>query len=268
MDYWKNKTVVVTGGSQGLGSVIARAFADAGSRLVLAALDDPQLTASTQALRDAGTDVIGVPTDITRQSDVDQLVRQSHQQFGRVDVLVNCAGRSARGSVLETTPEQFQALLDLNFLAMVRCTQAFGADLIESKGHIINIGSLAAKSASRHLGGYAASKFPVAAYSQQLRLELNARGVHVLLVCPGPIARTDAGRRYDDQAAELPASARQPGAGVRLKGIPPEKLVAAILRACERRRPELVMPGRARWLFALAQLSPTLGDWILTKMTR
>ncbi len=268
MGYWKNKTVVVTGGSQGLGLAIARALARAGSRLVLAALPDPPLQASTEALAAAGAEVIGVPTDITRQVDVDALVDQTHQRLGRVDMLVNCAGRSARGQVLDTTPEQFQQLLDLNFLALVRCTRAFGSDLIQARGHIVNIGSLAAKSASRHLGGYAASKFPVAAYSQQLRLELKPRGVHVLLVCPGPIARPDAGQRYDDQADDLPESARRPGGGVRLKGIPPDKLAAAILRSCQRRQPELILPGRARLLFALAQLSPTLGDWILTKMTR
>jgi uncharacterized protein len=80
-------------------------------------------------------------------------------------------------------------------------------------------------------------------------------------------ARPDAGQRYDDQASQLPEAARKPGGGVKLKGIPPEKLVAKILRYCERRKPELIMPARARLLFALAQLSPTLGDWIVTKMT-
>jgi uncharacterized protein len=267
MGYWKDKTVVVTGGSQGLGLAISRAFAAGGSRLVLAALPDPQLEASAEALRAAGGEAIGIPTDITRQADVDALVEQTRQRFGRADVLVNCAGRSSRGNVLDTTPEQFQQLLDLNFLAMARCTRAFGADLIESRGHIVNIGSLAAKSASRHMGAYPASKFPVAAYSQQLRLELNPLGVHVLLVCPGPLARPDAGQRYDDQASQLPEAARKPGGGVKLKGIPPEKLVAKILYYCERRKPELIMPARARLLFALAQLSPTLGDWIVTKMT-
>ena len=268
MDYWKHKTVVVTGGSQGLGRAIAQAFAHAGARLVLAALPDPQLPASTAAMQTTGAEVLGVPTDITRPADVEQLVEQTHQHFGPIDVLVNCAGRSARGHVLETTPEQFQQLLDLNFLALVRCTRAFSADLLATRGHLINIGSLAAKSASRHLGAYAASKFPVAAYSQQLRLELNSQGLHVLLVCPGPLARPDAGQRYDAQTSDLPAAARQPGGGVRLKGLPPEKLAAAILQACQRRQPELILPRRARLLFAIAQLAPTLGDWILTRMTR
>jgi short-subunit dehydrogenase len=139
--------------------------------------------------------------------------------------------------------------------------------LIANRGHLVNIGSLSAKTASRFLGAYPASKFPVAAYSQQLRLELAPQGVHVLLVCPGPLAREDAGRRYDAQAADLPDTARRPGGGVKLKGISPPRLARKIVQYCQRRRPELVMPARARVLFALAQLSPTLGDWILKKMT-
>jgi short-subunit dehydrogenase len=267
MTYWEDKVVVVTGGSQGLGLAIARAFAASGSRLVLAALPDPQLEASVERLRTTGAKAIGVPADITQQAQVESLVEQTVARYERVDVLVNCAGRSVRGAILETTTEEFLQLLELNFLAMTRCTRAFGPALIQSRGHIVNIGSLAAKSASRYLGAYPASKFPVAAYSQQLRLELNPLGVHVLLVCPGPIARPDAGQRYDDQSADLPDAARKPGGGVKLKGIPPEKLVARILQYCERRKPELVMPAKARLLFALAQLSPRLGDWILTKMT-
>jgi short-subunit dehydrogenase len=168
---------------------------------------------------------------------------------------------------LAATPEQFRDLLELNFLAAVRCTRAASPHLIASRGHLVLIGSLAAKTASRYLGAYPASKFPVAAYAQQLRYELNPQGVHVLLVCPGPIARADAGRRYDEQAGGLPASARKPGGGVKLKGLSQERLVATILQYCERRKPELVMPAKSRLLFAVAQLSPRLGDWIITRMT-
>jgi len=126
---------------------------------------------------------------------------------------------------------------------------------------------LASKSAARFLGGYPATKFAVAAYSQQLRLELAEDGVHVLLVCPGPIARPDAGARYDDVAHDLPAAARQPGGGVKVRGLDPDDLARRILHACQRRSPELVVPARARWLFAIQQLWPRLGDWILRRKT-
>lgn len=267
MSYWTDKVALVTGGSSGLGRAIGETLAAGGARVALAAIDAQQVAEVAQALTATGREAVGFHTDITQQEQVETLVRDTVARFGRIDALFNCAGRSTRGEILATTPEQFQSLWELNFLAMVRCTRAAAPHLIESRGHIVNIGSLAAKTVSRFLGAYPVSKFPVAAYSHQLRLELNPLGVHVLLVCPGPIARPDAGRRYDDQAAHLPESARKPGGGVKLKGIPPEKLVARILQYCESRRPELVMPAKSRLLFAISQLSPRLGDWIIRRMT-
>jgi len=180
-------------------------------------------------------------------------------------VLVNNAGRSMRGAVLDTTPDQFRELMELNLIALVRCTRAAMGHLLSVRGHVVNIGSLAAKSAARWVGAYPATKFAVAAYSQQLRLELGPQGLHVLLVCPGPVERKDA-RLYPLEGLEnIPERARAPGAGVRVPAIAPQKLAAAILSACERRRPELVLPAKARWLFAVSQLWPALGDWIVRR---
>ena len=101
----------------------------------------------------------------------------------------------------------------------------------------------------------------------QLRLELGPEGLHVLLVCPGPIARDDP-RLYPLEGAEaIPEQARKPGAGVKVGAIPPERLTRAILRACQHRKPEIVMPGKARLLFAISQLFPKLGDWIVLRKT-
>jgi short-subunit dehydrogenase len=172
-----------------------------------------------------------------------------------------------RGKVADTTPEQFRDLMELNLLALVRCTRAALPELLKNRGHVVNIGSLAAKAASRWVGAYPASKHAVAAYSQQLRLELGPEGLHVLLVCPGPVARKDP-RLYPLAGLEdLPERARRPGAGVKTSAIDPARLARLVLRACERRKPELVVPGRARLLFALSQLSPRLGDWLVLKFT-
>ena len=252
MGYWQDKTVLVTGGSSGLGRVIAEGFADA----VRQAADE---------MRSAGRNVLGIPADITKQPDVDRLMAETVNRFGRLDVLVNNAGRSMRGKVLDTTPEQFRDLMELNLIALVRCTRAAVPHLLHERGHVVNIGSLAAKSAARWVGAYPATKFAVAAYSQQLRLELGPQGLHVLLVCPGPIERKDA-RLYPLAGLEdVPESARRPGAGVRVRATSPQRLAGAILRACERRRPELVIPGKARLLFAISQLWPSLGDWIVRR---
>jgi NAD(P)-dependent dehydrogenase (short-subunit alcohol dehydrogenase family) len=265
MAFWKDKTVLVTGGSSGLGRVIAEAFAAAGAKVVIAALEADAVARAAEEMRAAAHDALGVHADITRQADVDRLFAEALARFGRLDVLVNNAGRSMRGAVLDTTPEQFRDLMELNLIALVRCTRAAIPHLLEHRGHVVNIGSLAAKSAARWVGAYPATKFAVAAYSQQLRLELGPQGLHVLLVCPGPIERKDA-RLYPLEGLEnIPQRARTPGAGVRVSAVPPQKLAAAILSACERRRAEIVLPGKARWLFALSQLWPTLGDWIVRR---
>ena len=268
MSFWQNKVALVTGGSQGLGLAIARAAAAAGARVVIAARNQEQLAAAAAAISTSDRTCGWLPCDVTQEDQVAALVAEVIQMHGRLDLLVNCAGKSDRGEAAAVSAEQFRELLDLNFLSAVRMTRAALPHLLKSRGHVVHIASLAAKTASRYLGAYPVSKFPLSAYAQQLRLELGPQGLHTLLVCPGPIRRDDSGRRYDAAAADLPAEARQPGGGVKLKGIDPDWLATRILAACERRQAELVVPARAKLLFALAQLWPTLGDWIITRMTK
>lgn len=270
MTTWQGKVSLVTGGSSGLGRSIAAAFAARGARVVIAARGAEALDRTAHELRQAGHDVTPITADVTRQESVDALIARTLEQFGRLDALVNNAGRSMRRAVLETTPDDFQALLDLNFLAVVRTTRAAARHLLASRGHLVNIGSLAGKSASSYLGAYPASKFAVTAYTQQLRLELEPEGLHVLLVCPGPIAR-EAQRDYREGTAAddtLPESARRPGGGVKVSSLSPDALAERIVTACDRRLPEIVVPAKARLLFALAQLSPRWGDWLVRRMTR
>lgn len=267
MPYWQDKVVIVTGGSAGLGKELVRTFASGGAKVVAAARDEPKLNKVVEEFAAGRLSVTCRVTDVTNPAQVSELVAHTVGMHGRLDCLVNCAGRSTRGDALATTPEEFTALWDSNFLSVVHCSQAAAPHLVASRGHLVNIGSLAGKTVSRYLGAYPPSKFAVSAYSQQLRYELGPQGVHVLLVCPGPIRRDDAGHRYNAAAADLPDSARKPGGGVKLKGLDPTRLAAKILRACERRNPELVVPWKARLLLALAQLSPSLGDWIVGRMS-
>ncbi|MCE9604046.1 MAG: SDR family NAD(P)-dependent oxidoreductase [Planctomycetia bacterium] len=272
MSYWSQKVVVVTGASGGLGYSIAEAFVRAGANVVLSARTPATLQAAEERLRllngqSREVGLLSVPTDVTRDEDVAALIARTIERFGRIDALVNNAGLSMRKGVLETTVEDFREMLDLNLLAVVRCTRAAAPHLIASKGHLVNIGSLAGKAASRFLGAYPASKFAVTAYTQQLRLELAVEGLHVLLVCPGPIARDDGRVRSPEELAKLPESARKPGGGVKVSRIQPEVLAAKILTACERRRGELIVPWKARILFTLMQTSPVLADWLIRKFT-
>jgi short-subunit dehydrogenase len=233
--------------------------------VVIVGRNQAKLIAASQELQSAGN-VSWLCADITRADEVASLVEQIIAQHKRVDVLVNCAGRSARGTLAATPPADFQALWEINVLAAVQMTQAALPHLTATHGHVVNIGSLASKSAPRFMGAYATTKFALAGFTQQLRLEVGP-AVHVLLVCPGPIQRDDAGERYDAQAADLPAEARQPGAGVKLKALRPDYVAARIVAACHKRQPELVIPAKAKILFAISQLSAAWGDWIVRRMT-
>src|SRR5262245_4171210 len=225
--YWSGKVVIVTGGSSGLGRALAEAFARSGADVVVAARSIERLESAAVELRGFGTRVAAIAVDVTRQEQVDSLIEQTVAQFGRLDVLVNNVGRSTRGALADTSAEEFAALMDINFYSAVRCTRAALPHLIRNRGHLVNIGSLSGKSASRYVGAYSATKFALAAYTQQLRMELRGYGVHVMLVSSGPISREDAGRRYADKMDGLPERAAKPGAGVRISPVRPERLAAA-----------------------------------------
>ena len=267
MGYWSGKTVLVTGGSNGLGRVIAETFGAAGAQVAIVGLEAGDVEATAETMRDGGVDVLPLVADVTKPEDATRIVEETVAKFGKLDALVNAAGRTHRGRILETPLEEFDSLWKLNVLGTIACSQAAAPQLIKAKGHIVNIGSLAAKSAARWVGAYPTTKHAVAAFSQQLRLETAPDGLHVLLVCPGPVKR-DNPRLYPLKRAEgIPESALMPGGGVKVGKIDPRDLAQKILKACEKRRPEIVTPWKARLLFSIAQMFPRLGDWIVLKST-
>ena len=267
MGYWSGKTVLVTGGSNGLGRVIAETFGAAGAQVAIVGLEAADVEATAEAMRDGGVDVLPLVADVTKPEDATRIVEETVAKFGKLDALVNAAGRTHRGRILETPLDEFDSLWKLNVLGTIACSQAAAPHLIKAKGHVVNIGSLAAKSAARWVGAYPTTKHAVAAFSQQLRLETAPDGLHVLLVCPGPVKR-DNPRLYPLKRAEgIPESALMPGGGVKVGKIDPRDLAQKILKACEKRRPEIVTPWKARILFSIAQMFPRLGDWIVLKST-
>ena len=260
-NYWKNKNVVVTGGSSGLGQHIATEFDRQGANVTLVGRDNEKLEQAAVSLKNADS----FSCDVTNDDHVDRLFE--HIRKSPLHAFVNVVGKSDRKPIIDTTVQDFQRLIEMNFYTVVRCSRQAIPLLSKCNGHLVSIGSLASKSVSRFLGAYPASKFPLAAYHQQLRLEFDAQQFHSLLVCPGPIARTDSGHRYDEIASDLPPEARKPGGGVKVGAIDPAWLSRKILQACEKRQPELIVPAKARLLFAISQISPKWGDWILRKKT-
>jgi len=263
MHQWKDKVVVITGGSSGLGAALARQFATAGARVVCLARGQEQLQATVEELTATGDlDVQSVVADVTDDQSVSSAVASVLASHGQIDVWINNVGKSLRIALADATVANFEDLMQINFY--LRCTRAVIDELERSGGSLINIGSLASKTGWPFVSPYSASKHALAAYHHQLRLEGPA-AVHYLLVCPGPIRRSDSQTRYADQAVDLPDGVAKPGAGAKVKGIAPDDLAQRIRLACEKRQLELVMPWKARIAFALSQLSPWLGDKLLRR---
>jgi short-subunit dehydrogenase len=262
---WSKKIIVVTGGSEGLGREIGLAFARQGATLVALARHEDRLKLVASEFAEQSLSFDWIVTDVTNDASVREAVAEILQRHGRIDAWVNNVGKSTRAAVMESNVDQYREFMELNFYSAVRCSLAVLEHLTSSSGHLVNVGSLASKTGYPLMAPYSASKHALAAFHHQLQIEAPAN-VHFLHVCPGPIQRSDQADRYADQAAGLgDTAAAKPGGGVKMKGIPPRVLADKIVRACERRKTELVIPGYTRILFALRQLFPRLADWILLR---
>jgi short-subunit dehydrogenase len=265
MPDWKQKVVLISGGSQGLGLAIARAFGKRKAHVVLWARDSKRLQEAVDSLKGEGISVSSHSVDVLSDEAVQHGIESLLEQFGRLDVLVNAVGQSTRIPLAETSLETYRDFMQLNFETAVRCTMAALPSLEREHGHVVNIGSLSSKTAWPYMAPYTASKFALAGFSQQMRLE-GPSSVHTMLVCPGPIRRADAGQRYRSEHTGIPDAASRPGGGAPVKGLDPEMIAQKVVRGCERRTRELILPSWLKGLFCLSQFSPSLGDWILKRV--
>jgi short-subunit dehydrogenase len=257
----------VVGGSSGLGLAVARALLAEGYRVSLFARDEERLTAAATNLR---REVSGArvetycldATDVERVSDV---FEGAYAASGRVDLLVNALGQSCRSSVWQPDMGAYRRMMDVNYFSVVHTSLKALPWLADSGGSLVNIATLAAKTAWPWIAPYGASKAALANFTDNLRLEAAGK-VHVLLVCPGPLQREDSGQRYADQAAGLSAAANLPGAGAPVRAICPQWLAQQIVMAIKRRRLQLIYPNKFRWLMLANALSSRLGFWLTRRL--
>jgi uncharacterized protein len=206
---------LVTGGSAGLGLAIAEALLAEGYTVLILGRDESRLSEALATLAGAAADgrqrVRTIVADVTAAQSVAACFADIAAAYGRLDVLVNCVGQSDRGRIDALGRERLIELIDANVTSALLCSQAALPLLKASRGVVINVGSLASKVGARYLGGYCAAKHALAGLTQQMRLEWREDGVHVGLVSPGPIQRSDAGQRYRALSGDAPREAQQPG---------------------------------------------------------
>ncbi|HVM49314.1 MAG TPA: SDR family oxidoreductase [Candidatus Acidoferrum sp.] len=180
------RCAVITGGSRGLGLVMARQLARQGARLVLIARNADDVARAERELRGLGADVLAVPCDVRRQEEVNAAIEKAVARFGNVDVLINNAGIIQVGPLEHMTVKDFEDALAIHFWGPLYCILAALPHMRRAGGgHIVNISSVGGKIAVPHLLPYCASKFALVGLSDGLRAELRRHGIFVTTVCPG-----------------------------------------------------------------------------------
>jgi short-subunit dehydrogenase len=273
ISFLRDKVVLITGGSRGLGFSIAREMAGAGARLILTARDLAELERAKARLVDAGdiaaADVFVYAADVSHADEVRALVTAATGYFGQVDVVVNNAGIILVGPMESQTLDSFHQAMNINFYGAVHATLAVLPQMLaRGEGAIVNIASIGGKVAFPHLLPYVASKFALLGWSQGLRAELSAKGIRVTTVTPG-IMRTGSHiqARYTGKTKQeyewFAGAASFPGSAVNATSA-----ARKILRAIEHDSAEIAIGLQAIVAARLAGLAPEVTAALLSTANR
>ena len=181
-EYFRDKVVIVTGASSGIGLACARLFGSCGAKVVMAARSEEKLRELAPSV---GQDVLCVKTDVSVEADCENLVGRTLERFGRIDILVNNAGLSMRAMFKDLDLKVIRSLMDVNFWGTVNCTKYALPALLESKGSVVGVISIAGYSALPARTGYSSSKYAVRGFLDTLRIEHMKDGLNVLVFAPG-----------------------------------------------------------------------------------
>jgi NADP-dependent 3-hydroxy acid dehydrogenase YdfG len=181
-----NKVAIVTGAGRGIGRAIALALSRAGARVVLAARSEPELRAVAEEIRSSDGDALVLPTDVTRDEDMERLVERTLKEWESIDILVNNAGWGKTAPVANSKIEEVDRTLQVNLRATMIMTRLVLPTLLQKKsGAVINIGSISGKAGSANTAAYSASKFGVIGFTQSLFEEVREYGIKVSVILPG-----------------------------------------------------------------------------------
>ena len=253
----QNKVVWITGASSGIGKALAYAFNHQGARLVLSARREEGLYEVKNSCARNEDDILVLPLDLRRFDELDEKVQKAIGRFGKVDILINCAGVSQRSLAKDTEIKVDKIIMDVNYFGAVKLTKAVLPYMLERKtGHIVVVSSLTGYIGAPMRSAYAASKHALHGFFDSLRAEVWRDNIYVTIVCPGfvksgsiPKALTGDGSEYGKKE-------------VGKKGaISPEVCAKHILKAVLKKREELYVGGKETALIYLKRYFPRVFSW-------
>jgi len=257
---FRDRTVLVTGASSGIGRATALAFAAAGSNLVLVARRAKPLAKVAAEARKLGAATLVATADVTQPDAVAACFRKAVKRFGSVDIVVNNAGVLIPAKVVDLRTADLQRMLDVNLIGALHVMQeAVKVMRAQGRGHIVNVGSLAGRRGFSPLGGYCATKFALVGLTEALRTELVGERINVSLVLPGVVDTPMAtAAQHNPETSEMWPEALT---------MPPSWVVWSIFLAIRFRLAEIAVPPGSSLVEKLAALAPGTTDSLLRRAT-
>jgi short-subunit dehydrogenase len=267
---FRDQCAVVTGGSRGLGFLIAKELCREGANVVIIARNVDELTSAKTELEKYGTKVLAIQCDLLVPSHIEFAVRQTLERFGKIDILINNAGIIEVGPLEHMAREDFERSMRLHFWAPYELTMSILPHMRRNGGggRIVNISSVGGKVAVPHMAPYSAGKFALTGFSDAIRAELARDNIYVTTVTPG-LMRTGSEVHAEfkgDHAAEyrwFDLSMKIP-----LASISAERAAHKIVAACRRGSPALVMPFTTYFVIAANHIFPNLSGHIAQLVNR
>ncbi len=246
------KYILLTGGSRGIGPIIAEKLAKKGAHIALAARSEEGLQSVANQLYQFGAQTMYVTVDLSQTSEQQKLVDSVMERFGQIDILINNAGLETEGAYLNLSWEAIQKTVEVNLLAPMRLTHlVLPAMIAQKSGHIVNLASVAAKIGAPYAATYCGTKAGLVEWTRGLRLELQDSGVHFSTIMPGYINEVGMFAKFNKKAPSLIGSTS------------PDKVANVVVKAIEKEKLEIfVNSSPVRLLSVACEVSPTLGDWL------
>jgi short-subunit dehydrogenase len=244
--YFNNKVVVITGASSGIGEATAHAFAMLGCKVVLAARSVGKLETVRNRCTALGGEALVVKCDVSVEADCQYLMAETVKQFGTIDILINNAGISMRALFSELDMQVLKQVFDINFWGTVYCTKYAMPYLLQQKGSVMGVSSVAGIKGLPGRTGYSASKFAMNGFMEALRIENRKTGVYVGVICPGYTAsniRNTALNKEGKAQTETPLDES--------KLMQPEEVATVMVEMIRNRKVEVVLTTQGKltkWL--------------------
>lgn len=254
----KNKVVIITGGSSGIGSACAFAFGKAGAKVVITGRNAAKLEEVSNQLTILNIDNLALISDVAVERDNEQVVIQTLQKYRRIDVLINNAGISMRALFEELDMRVFKKVIDVNFYGTVYATKYCLPHILASKGSIIGVSSINGYRGTPARTAYTASKYAMQGFLEALRTEVMHKGVHVLVACPG---FTNSNIRNAALTADGTPQGESPREEEKMMSA--EKVAEEILKATKKRKRDIVLTTQGKLAVFLNKWAPGMMDKIV-----